>query len=589
MSKSVSEILSRQLLLDYAGSRSFERGEEYFKSESVFGLEEYQGKVVAKVSGTHDYRVKLWLEDADEIGYDCNCPFAAEGNFCKHCVAVGLACIAARKKESKQTSSGKKRSTNLDDVKNYLQSREKSELVEMLMQEVLDNETLRGQLLLAVARSNPQGVDVTAYRKEIKRVFNTDGYDYDDYYGGFDNSDDVEQVVESIEDLLEDEHFETVIDLCEYAIKLGSKALNYVHESDGTIEEAMENLQKLHYSACEQAKPDVENLARRLFEYELSDDWDVFHNAASKYGDVLGKKGLKFYRQLTEKEWEKLPALKPGNDKSFEGNRYRITNMMESLASAEGDIEQLVEIKSRDLSSQYNYYQIAEIYRENKKYDKALEWAERGVSDFPKVERLDWHLGEFLANEYHRRKRHDEAMQIIWKQFEKSADLGNYNKLKEHADKVKPASTWQSWREKAHEFIRQDIAERKKTKSFGWSYHQADNSLLVTIFLQENLPEDAWQEATKGGCIEDLWLKLAKIREKEHPTDTLKIYQDRIEPKIQETNNQAYDQAVIWIKEVKRLMAQLGEESEFEDYLIALRVNYKIKRNFIKLLDSTKW
>lgn len=113
--------------------------------------------------------------------------------------------------------------------------------------------------------------------------------------------------------------------------------------------------------------------------------------------------------------------------------------------------------------------------------------------------------------------------------------------------------------------------------------------MLVTIFLQENLPEEAWQEAEKGGCSEDLWLKLARIREKEHPTDALKIYRERIEPKIQETNNQAYNQAVIWIKEVKRLMSQLGREPEFEDYLVALRVNYKIKRNFIKLLDSTKW
>jgi len=302
----------------------------------------------------------------------------------------------------------------------------------------------------------------------------------------------------------------------------------------------------------------------------------------------LGVKGLEVYRRLIEKEWEKLPALKPGDEKSYGGNRFRITGMMESLASAEGDIEKLVEIKSRDLSDQYHYYQIAEIYRENKKYDKALEWAERGVKDFPK-DKLDWRLGEFLANEYHRRKRHDEAMRIIWKQFEENVDFGNYNKLKEHADKVKPESAWQIWREKALEFIRRDIAEKKKNKSGGWHFRPADNSLLVHIFLSENRAEDAWQEANKGGCIEDLWLKLAEIREKEHPTDALKIYQDRIEPKIKETNNQAYDQAVLWIKKVKSLMSQLGRESEFEDYLMALRVNYKIKRNFIKLLDSTKW
>jgi uncharacterized Zn finger protein len=79
------------------------------------------------------------------------------------------------------------------------------------------------------------------------------------------------------------------------------------------------------------------------------------------------------------------------------------------------------------------------------------------------------------------------------------------------------------------------------------------------------------------------------MREKDHPTDSLKIYQDRIGPKVNETNNQAYEQAVKWLKEVNKLMKQLGREAEFEDYLTALRVNYKIKRNFIKLLDSTKW
>ncbi len=36
-------------------------------------------------------------------------------------------------------------------------------------------------------------------------------------------------------------------------------------------------------------------------------------------------------------------------------------------------------------------------------------------------------------------------------------------------------------------------------------------------------------------------------------------------------------------------MSQLDKSAEFDDYLVALRVNYKIKRNFIKLLDSTKW
>jgi hypothetical protein len=33
-------------------------------------------------------------------------------------------------------------------------------------------------------------------------------------------------------------------------------------------------------------------------------------------------------------------------------------------------------------------------------------------------------------------------------------------------------------------------------------------------------------------------------------------------------------------------MVRLGSETEFEDYLTALRVEYKRKRNFIKLLEG---
>lgn len=586
MTESALDFLSPQLLKDYADGSSYGRGKQYFDSESVFGMEEYQGKVVAKVSGTQDYKVKLWAKPEDQLGYDCNCPYAEEGNFCKHLVAVGLAWIAQRKGEIKQPSKKQNRTTNLEDVKAYLQTREKSELVEMLMQEVLENENLRRDLMLIVAQNNPRGVDIEAYRKELKNVIEIDDYiDYDEAYRYTRN---IEKVISSIENLL-DSHAQAVVDLCEYGLNLASKAMQNIDDSSGDFGGICHELQDLHLRACKKAKPNEEKLAHRLFEWELNDDYEVFYHSSTDYADVLGKKGLSVFQKLVESEWEKIPALKAGDNRSFQGNRWRITSMMESLAKVSDDIEKLVEIKSRDLSSQYQYYEIASIYESGKQYDKALEWAERGVSDFPKTEKLDSRLGEFLANEYHRRGRHDEAMQIIWKQFAERVELGSYNKLKEHTDKIKPESTWQSWREKALEFIREDIAERKKTKIFNWSYQKADNSLLVRIFFQENMPEEAWKEANDGGCSEDLWLKFAKMREKEHPADSLKIYQDRIEPKIQETNNQAYDQAVIWIKEVNRLMKQLGKEEDFETYLVALRVNYKIKRNFIKLLDLTKW
>jgi len=40
------------------------------------------------------------------------------------------------------------------------------------------------------------------------------------------------------------------------------------------------------------------------------------------------------------------------------------------------------------------------------------------------------------------------------------------------------------------------------------------------------------------------------------------------------------------LSRIRELMARLGRETEFEDYLAALRVEYKRKRNFIKLLQN---
>jgi len=88
--------------------------------------------------------------------------------------------------------------------------------------------------------------------------------------------------------------------------------------------------------------------------------------------------------------------------------------MMEALARQSDDTESLVEIKRRDLSHAYSFLQIAEIYREAGQHDKALDWTEQGMKSFPQA---DSRLVEFLAVEYHRRSRHDDAVTLIWNQL----------------------------------------------------------------------------------------------------------------------------------------------------------------------------
>ncbi len=585
MSSSIGTLLDRDALRRMAGARSFERGEDYFDGGQVGALVEHEGTIAAKVQGTRPYRVKLWVKRG-EIDYSCTCPVGAEGAFCKHCVAVGLAWLD-RRESTKAT--GKKPAgpavTTMDDVRAHLAAQDKNALVDMLMQQAMENDRLRQRLLMQAAKRAPKGLDVATYRAALDDAIGIDEFiDYGDMY---DYVRGIEEAVEAVEELLKEGHAAEVMELAEHALDAVEDAMGSVDDSSGEMGGILERLQDLHLRACKKAKPDPEELAGRLFEREIRTDCDAFSGAAATYADVLGEKGQAVYRKLAEAEWAKLPALGPGKDDPGKyGRRYRITHIMETLAEQTGDVEALVEIKKRDLSRPYAYLQIAETYKQARKHDAALEWAERGVKAFP--DRTDSRLREFLADEYHRRKRHDEAMALIWAEFTDSPGLARYEKLKAHADRI---GQWQAWREKALGFLRETIAKAKREAPkdrWAWS-RKADHSELVRVFLWEKDVEAAWREAQEGGCSNELWMELAGKREKDHPADALPVYRRQIEPTLNRKNNEAYREAVGLLRKVRALMVRLGREPEFARCLASVRAAHKPKRNFIKLLDGAKW
>jgi uncharacterized Zn finger protein len=111
----------------------------------------------------------------------------------------------------------------------------------------------------------------------------------------------------------------------------------------------------------------------------------------------------------------------------------------------------------------------------------------------------------------------------------------------------------------------------------------------VEIFLWEGEDEQAWQEAQQGGCSSQLWLRLAERRQQNYPAEALPIYQREIKSLIEQTNNQAYAEAVELLVRVHELMKRLGRQEEFAQQLAQLRNTYKRKRNFIRLLDQKQW
>lgn len=579
-----SDILDDDLLLNLAGERSYERGVNYFERGAVHSLAQYGDRITAEVYGTEAYQVQLGLEDA-QLKHRCTCPVGVEGWFCKHCVAVALSWIEEPPPYYPAGDAPAKTGTTMQDVHDYLARQERETLVQLIIDQAMEDARWREKLLMKAAVQRGEGVDVNTFRRVLRNAIAIG--DFVDYYAASGYADEVQSAVDGLEELLEAGYASEVIELSEEAMHLLEDALNSVDDSSGYLSSIMDQVQELHYRACELAKPNPRALAQRLFRMELASGYGFFHNALETYADILGEAGREAYQELVDEEWEKLPPIGQSERHSFNYRRSQLNRMKEKLVAYTGNLEDLVTVMAKDLSQPSRYLQIAQLYQEANQTEDAIAWAEEGLEAF-KGSYLTGQLGDFLIEAYEQQERWDDAVEIVWRDFTSSPSLPLYQKLKPQAEK---ANRWSELRSQALTHVQQKADEARQPSdryTYGqrFSYGYVGYSLLVEIYLWEGDIDQAWQAAKTGGCSQKLWMRLADRRADKHPEDALSVYRPAIEPLINQTNNEAYCQAVDLLIKVKNLMNQLGQVSEFNSLLTDLSTEYKRKRNFIKLLKQ---
>lgn len=86
----LADHLTTAYLRKAAGTQSYERGLNYYRQNRVQLEDVSLSRVRARVLGTKLYWVNFW-ENEGQLEAMCTCPYAEQGHFCKHLVAVGLA------------------------------------------------------------------------------------------------------------------------------------------------------------------------------------------------------------------------------------------------------------------------------------------------------------------------------------------------------------------------------------------------------------------------------------------------------------------------------------------------------------------
>ena len=109
------------------------------------------------------------------------------------------------------------------------------------------------------------------------------------------------------------------------------------------------------------------------------------------------------------------------------------------------------------------------------------------------------------------------------------------------------------------------------------------------MLLWEGDDQAAWQEAVDAGVPHRIWMRLANIRQDEHPDDSIPIFQREVEQLIGTKNNRGYADAVSLMDHVRILLTNAGRPDDFGPYAAGVRTAHKPKRNLMKLLDQRGW
>ncbi|MEU5630488.1 SWIM zinc finger domain-containing protein [Streptomyces rishiriensis] len=540
-----------------AGVRSFERGLGYL--DAVSGLEVGESSATAVVHGTDAYEVELTLAGDDGLSGWCDCPYGQEGNFCKHCVAVGLTVLRRAKTIPRQRAAAQARASGLEA---WLTALSRDELLTLVREQIAEDRGLRRRLELRAAAARS---DLGTVRERILALVDPRPfarYGYVEYAAAPGYAQQVAEAAAALRALTADGRAAQAVGLAEEAIRVLGEAYEEIDDSDGVVGQAAAAVAEAHVEACGVARTDPERLAEWLAGQVLGDGGELTDLDPLDYAEALGPSGLARVRQLAAEALRRRP--------SGWAARY----LMERLVKAEGDIDALVALYAQDLDpSGATHLRIAEELESAGRADEALTWAERGLRDCAAETYIEGRLVDYVCARYAKAGRHADVVGVRRVRFRTERSLVAYQQLRSAAQ---AAECWGTERVAALAALRED-ARRERGGRYG-------GPVLIDALLDDGDADAAWREA-EGIADDRQWEHLADLSRETHPAEALAVYLRLIERLKEPTGDRVYEHLARLLQGARDCHRVLGTQETFTGHLAGLRAELKRRRKLMSILD----
>ena len=387
------------------------------------------------------------------------------------------------------------------------------------------------------------------------------------YGGRREYSQRAQAVAAAVADMIEAGDAESAAPLARRAVERVTATLMYMDDSAGIVGDDLRTLMALYARACRAASPDAGRLARWLVSMQLDGPgWPAIE--LKEFAEALGPRGLAEVARLTE---ERGVTAEPDSWTA----QWGIKDLREQLAAVSGDIDAHVAVLAEDLRGAHRYSEIMEVLRDAGRDDAAEQWARKGLAEHPsgpQTDRLRDQLVDLLLDG----GREADAVAVCREIYERRAIHQDYLKLRHAAQQ---AGQWP------------DLS--------GWALNllrdraQADQRYvreLISVLVREDLLDEAWAAAMANPAQvpESQWFQLIEVREKDHPADVIRPYQDLIEIGLAKASDKyRYPKAIKTIRRLRDSYHRVGDEAGFSAYLADLRQRHRRKTSFLTKLDKS--
>jgi len=544
--------LSESALLKVAGDRSYGRGEDYVRH--VRGLRIAAEKAYASVQAKQVYTVELDWSGPQPDGF-CTCPHAADGHFCKHLVAVGLAAI-----DSGAVDDAARVASPLEVTVQAMDVDELRELVLTLAQR--DGEVRR---MLEVRAAAASGDDATAKAEFESSVRNALEFRrFVDYRESYAVAEGASQVLDELEIHLKGGAAEIVRPALLCALTLLRTITEHADDSSGAIGGECERAADLYAQACRLGEPDPAELAGWLATFRAtSPGWPTL--LLADFVDAFDDHALAIYRAAVVD----LDRQHAGRD---HWSRFEVDAMLLELADHDGDVDRAVDLLNEREHPQYGAI-IARL-REAGREDEVVGWIDRAVTEGRVSSQGGgndyWLSPSDVADTYRGIGRIDDAIAVLRADFVRQPAVHAYRSLLGFAATIDRADT-----ERAR------ALDHARELAGG---HGA-GSVLVQLALSEGDVDAAWEAADRYGPGW-AWQELATQGAGARPAAAADLYRPQLENDLQRPNTRLYPGIAATLATMAELYERGGRGADFALYIAKVRQDYGRRPSLMKALQA---